>query len=91
MVVISFILLLSVTAYISAGIQYHHYRYNEEGVIVSDVKAYKTSVLFTPAFKSDIHQGTEFSVIGKKNDALHIRLPDNHDCWIQEDAARLLE
>ncbi|MFH1708069.1 MAG: BatD family protein [Planctomycetota bacterium] len=83
--------MLFVGAYGAAVVQYAGYHLDPEGVITSEVTAYKTSALFAPSFETNLHPGLEFTGLAEQGHSLRIRLRDGRDCWIQRDAARMLE
>jgi len=43
-----------------------------------------------PSFKEPLHAGTEFDLIEQRTGWFHIRLSDNSDGWITDDAAELI-
>lgn len=44
---------------------------------------------YPPSFKDFLHAGTEFDLIEQRPGWLHIRLSDDADAWVPEDAAEL--
>jgi tetratricopeptide (TPR) repeat protein len=45
---------------------------------------------YPPSFKEPLHEGTEFDLLEKRPDWLHIKLSDDSDGWIPEDSAELI-
>ncbi len=45
---------------------------------------------YPPSFKEPLHEGTEFDLLEKRPDWLHIKLSDDSDGWIPKDSAELI-
>lgn len=63
-----------------------------QGVIIasSTVARQGDGLNYPQAFEQPLNEGTEFNVIEKRIGWLHIRLPDQTDCWISSDAAEII-
>ena len=46
---------------------------------------------YAPSFKEPLHEGTEFDVLESRPDWLHIKLSDDSDGWIPNNAAELID
>ncbi|MEA1952475.1 MAG: hypothetical protein U9N87_13935 [Planctomycetota bacterium] len=82
---------LVVTAVLAVSAAYDWNRFDrvEHGVIVAnDVVARKgNNASYQPAFTQPLEDGTEFSVLERRDDWIQIRLPGNQDGWIKDSAA----
>ncbi len=45
---------------------------------------------FEPQFEQPLYEGVEFAVIERRNEWIHIRLPDNKAGWIRRRKAELI-
>jgi hypothetical protein len=45
---------------------------------------------YPASFKEPLHSGTEFDLLEHRPGWLHIKLPDDSDCWIPDDSAEVI-
>ena len=63
-----------------------------QGVLIasSTIARQGDGLNYPQAFEQPLNEGTEFDVIEKRVGWLHIRLPDQTDCWIPSESAEMI-
>jgi hypothetical protein len=86
------LLLVWVTLGASVGLEYAARQQSREGVVtVPECIVRKGNGLgYEPQFAEPLAEGVEFEVLERRDEWLHIKLPDGHDGWVQQADAELI-
>lgn len=81
--------ILSLILFLSLATEFVLEQKAQPGVVIaSEVVARKgDGEMYAPAFLEPLHSGTEFQTVEKRGAWMHIRLADDHTCWIPGKAA----
>ncbi|UCG47674.1 MAG: tetratricopeptide repeat protein [Phycisphaerales bacterium] len=84
--------LLTVCFLLSVAIEVRHESRTVCGVITAPqiVARQGDGNNYPPSFKEPLHAGAEFDLLERRPGWLRIRLPDETDCWIPDNAAQLI-